>query len=155
MLRAHAEAPEPHLSLSHLCSTFFKAGGAQPIHPELGPALELEDFPINLRTPALRVLSRRSHGPVPSQSSSIHAPWLCVCTQGCLHLHLWQPFLAVNLSWPFITFYHRILQNWELFPQLCTSTFRFDCPGGCWCTENLGVWELHLPKPAKTRWWGS
>lgn len=104
-----SEFVQRHLSLTCASPPFSGAGGAQPLQPEPGPGVE--DFPRSLRAPGT---GSCSHGPVPSQSSCIHTLGLWVCTQGCLHLHLWQPLLTMNLSWRFITSYHLILQNSSL-----------------------------------------
>lgn len=112
-----SELVQRHLSLTCASPPFCGAGGAQPLQPEPGPGAG--GFPKEPESPWYWEMFS---WPCPLSELLHSHPALWVRTQGCLHQHLWQPLLTTNLSWHFITSYHLILQNWELFPQFSQAS---------------------------------
>lgn len=96
---------EPHMSLLQFCSPFSEAGGAQPLQPELRPALGLEDFPTNPRASGTRSAEQAFSWPCPpSELLHLHPVALCV------HSGLFAPaFMTAFIDHEFVLAFYQFL----------------------------------------------
>lgn len=90
--------------------------------------------------------------PLPGSISFTPCDYVCIVKAVFVYIYD-SAFIDHELI---LAFYHLIIQNCEIFPQLFISSFRFDCPRGLVVggpQQILWVWQPVLAKNSKTPLW--